>query len=55
MRTSRSVLREVVSRRREIAQQAMALIGTLFAVEKKAKDLSDEERLALRLFGVAPR
>jgi transposase len=32
----------------EIAQQAVALIGTLFAVERKAKDLSDEERLALR-------
>ena len=26
----------------------MALIGTLFAVERKAKDGSDEERLALR-------
>jgi len=32
----------------EMAQQAVALIGTLFAVERKAKDLSDEERLALR-------
>jgi len=32
----------------EIAPQAVALIGTLFAVERKAKDLSDEERLALR-------
>jgi hypothetical protein len=26
----------------------VALIGTLFAVERKAKDLSDEERLRLR-------
>jgi len=32
----------------EMAQQAVALIGTLFAVERKAKDCSDEERLALR-------
>jgi hypothetical protein len=32
----------------EIAQQAVALIGTLFAVERKAKNLSDEERLELR-------
>ena len=32
----------------EIAQQGVVLIGTLFAVERKAKDLSDEERLALR-------
>jgi transposase len=32
----------------EIAQQAVALIGTLFAIERKAKDCSDEERLALR-------
>ena len=32
----------------EIAQQAVALIGTLFAVERKARDCSDEKRLALR-------
>jgi transposase len=31
----------------EIAQQAVALIGTLFAVERKANEGSDEERLAL--------
>jgi transposase len=32
----------------EMAQQAVALIGTLFAVERKAKDGSDEERWVLR-------
>jgi len=32
----------------EIAQQAVALIGALFRVERQAKDFSDEERLALR-------
>ena len=32
----------------------MALIGTLFAVERKAKDGSDEERLALRQAQSAP-
>jgi len=32
----------------EVAQQAVALIGTLFAVERKAKDLCAEECLALR-------
>ena len=32
----------------EIAREAVALIGALFAVERKAKDRSDEERLALR-------
>jgi hypothetical protein len=32
----------------EIAREAVALIGALFAVERKAKDRSEEERLALR-------
>ena len=32
----------------EIAREAVALIGTLFAVERKAKDCSDEKRLTLR-------
>jgi hypothetical protein len=32
----------------EIAREAVALIGALFGVERKAKDLGAEERLALR-------
>jgi Transposase and inactivated derivatives len=32
----------------EIAQEAVALIGALFRVERQAKGFSDEERLALR-------
>ena len=32
----------------EIAREAVALIGQLFAVEKQAKDVSVAERLALR-------
>jgi transposase len=32
----------------EIAREAVALIGQLFAVEKQAKDVSGAERLALR-------
>src|SRR5215469_18859328 len=38
----------------EIAQQAVALIGALFSVERKAKDGSDEQRLALRRVESAP-
>src|SRR5215469_12708428 len=38
----------------EIAQQAVALIGALFSVERKAKDGSDEQRLALRQERSAP-
>jgi len=31
-----------------IAQEALALIGRLFAIEQHAKELSDAERLSLR-------